>query len=328
MSCVCPCRQSVSPSRDKRWREGGGERAVRSWQSSGGPNRGGAPPSSTHPSSSPYSLPLSSAQRSSNSSRPPPSRSRPPHPNQTHLPPQPQYRNNESNAPQMHPRERQGSKAQSELAGDRAVSRGGRGGGGRGPPVASEDITVGPSVEDEDRDLTGGTPSSSPHPSGYQSALPKRQHQEQRGSADRAASGLTASNSDPALQSSAAVATNREASPPAERPVERKSYSLARRTRSRPADLGSKQPSVEESAAAGNASSPGSTGGKSWSGGGNGPSQAGGAGGLTGLDRDMARLSMAPQSWRQDQTSYIQSEIRSECTQLTPLSQLPISISK
>uniref|UniRef100_A0A4W6FFR3 Protein CASC3 n=1 Tax=Lates calcarifer TaxID=8187 RepID=A0A4W6FFR3_LATCA len=168
------------------------------------------------------------------------------------------------------------------------------------------------------------SPSSLPlsSPGGYQSASPRRQQQEQRGSVDRPASGLAASSSssasDPSLQSSAAP-TNREASPPAERPVERKSYSLARRTRSRPADLGSKQPSMEESAAGGNASSPGSVGGKSWTGGGggggggDGPSQAGGGGiggGLTELDQDVARLSLAGQSWSQNPTSYIRSEMR------------------
>ncbi|XP_018530398.1 protein CASC3 [Lates calcarifer] len=321
-------RQSLSPSRDKRW--GGGERPVRSWQSGGGGgglNRGGAPPpSSIHPSStSPSSLPLSSAQRSSNPSRPPPSRSRPPHQNQTHLPPQPHYRSNESNAPQMHHRERQGPKAQLEPAGERGVvGRGGRGGGRGGPSVVIEDITVSQGGAGEQDPSLSTVPAAvvASQPGGYQSASPRRQQQEQRGSVDRPASGLAASSSssasDPSLQSSAAP-TNREASPPAERPVERKSYSLARRTRSRPADLGSKQPSMEESAAGGNASSPGSVGGKSWTGGGggggggDGPSQAGGGGiggGLTELDQDVARLSLAGQSWSQNPTSYIRSEMR------------------
>uniref|UniRef100_A0A3B4Y9N6 Protein CASC3 n=1 Tax=Seriola lalandi dorsalis TaxID=1841481 RepID=A0A3B4Y9N6_SERLL len=145
------------------------------------------------------------------------------------------------------------------------------------------------------------TTAASSQPGGYQSASPRRQQQEQRGSADRSGSAASSSTSDPSLQSSAA-ATNREASPPAERPVERKSYSLARRTRSRPADLGSKQPSMEESAAGGNASSPGSVGGKSGG--------AGGGGGLTELDQDVARLSLAGQSWSQSPTSYMRSEMR------------------
>ncbi|KAE8282690.1 Protein CASC3 Cancer susceptibility candidate gene 3 protein-like protein [Larimichthys crocea] len=316
-------RQSMSPSRDKRWRDGG-ERPVRSWQSGGGGgggglNRGGAPPpSSIHPSStSPSSLPLSHAQRSNNPSRPPPARSRPPHQNQMHLLPQ-QYRNNESNAPQMHPRERQGPKAPPEHTDrDRGVVRGGRVGGGRGgSSVVIEDVTVSQGGVRE-QDLSVGTTAAS-QPGGYKSASPRRQQQEQRGSSDRPASGLAASSStsDPSPQSSAA-ATNREASPPTERPVERKSYSLARRTRSRPADLGSKQASVEESAAGGNnASSPSSVGGKSWVGAGEGASHTGGGGGggggggaaMTELDQDVARLSL--QSWSQSPTSYMRSEMR------------------
>ncbi|XP_038564855.1 LOW QUALITY PROTEIN: protein CASC3-like [Micropterus salmoides] len=307
-------RQSTSPSRDKRWRDGG-ERPVRSWHSGGGGglNRGGAPPpSSPHPSSTPpSSLPLSSAQRGGSSSRPPPSRNRLSYQNQTH--PAPHYRNNESNAPQMHPRERQGPKAQSDPTGDKGgVSRGGGGGGGRGgPSVVIEDITVSQGGVRE-QDLSETTTTTASQPGGYKSASPRRQQQEQQGSADRSATGLAASSptSDPSLQSSVA-ATNREASPPTERPVERKSYSAARRTRSRPADLGSKQPSVEESAAAGNASSsPSGVGGKSWAGAGDGPSQAGGGGALAELDQDVARLSLAGQSWRQSPTSYVRSEIR------------------
>lgn len=291
---------------------------MRSWQSGGGLNRGGAPPpSSVRPSSSsPSSVPLSSfAQRTNNPSRPPPPRSRPSYQNQMHLPPSSQYRNNESNAPQMHPRERQGPKAQTEPSDrDRAVvSRGGRGAGGRGgPSVVPEDTPVSHGGAGE-QDLSVGTTATSSQPGGYKSASPRRQQQE-RGSADRSAPGLAASTSDPSLQSSAA-ATNREASPPTERPVERKSYSLARRTRPRPADLGSKQPSVEESAARGNASSPSSVGGKSWTGAADGPSQASGGGGggaLTELDQDLGRLSLAGQRWSQSPPSYMRSEMRGE----------------
>lgn len=215
----------------------------------------------------------------------------------------------------MHPRERQGPKAQSEPVGDRVfVSRAGRGGGGRG----------GPSVVIEETSLSqGGTGEQDPslnsaatgplQPTGYQSASPRRQQQqEQRGSTDRSASGLTisSSTSDPALQSSAA-ATNPESSPPTERPVERKSYSLVRRTRSRAADLGSKQPSMEESAVGGSTSSPGSVGGKSWTGGGDGASQAGGGGGgLAELEQDVARLNLAGRGWSPSQRTYIHSEMR------------------
>ncbi|KAK9534467.1 hypothetical protein VZT92_006910 [Zoarces viviparus] len=311
-------RQSLSPSRDKRWRDGGGERPVRSWQSGGGLNRGGgAPPSSIHPSS-PSPLPLSSVHRNNNNnpSRPPPARSRPSHHAHMHLPPQ--YRNsnnNESNAPQMHPRERQGPKAPSDPSGDRGLvirgpGRGGGGGGGRGPSAVIEDITAG-GVRDQDPSVV--TPATSLQPGGFQSASPRRQQQEQRGGADRSTSGFAASSSD----SSSLQSTNRGGSPPAERPVmERKSYSLARRTRSRPADLGSKQPSVEESAAttggrnaaSSSSSPPSGVGGKSWTGAGDEPSQGGGA--VTELDQDVARLSLAGQSWSPSPTSYFRSEMR------------------
>lgn len=228
--------------------------------------------------------PLSSLpQRSSNPSRLPPSRSRQSHP----LPPQ--YRNDESNTPPMPPRERQGPKAPYDPSGDRGSAvRGGRG-GVRGSSVVIEDAAVGDQAPDA---VTAS------QPGGYPSALPRRQQQEQRGGVgDRFVSGLAASDQP----------TIREASPPAERPPERKSYALARRTRSRPADLGSKQPSVEESAT----SSPSGAGGKGWAG--DEPGQGGGgAAALTELDQDVARLSLTGQSWSQSPASYFRSEMRGE----------------
>uniref|UniRef100_A0A3Q3BLX6 Protein CASC3 n=1 Tax=Kryptolebias marmoratus TaxID=37003 RepID=A0A3Q3BLX6_KRYMA len=173
---------------------------------------------------------------------------------------------NESNAPQVHPRERPGSKAPLEPAGERGgASRGGRGPGGRGgSAVVIEDVSVSQGrAGEEDLSPASATTAASPQPGGYQS--PRRQQQEQR------------------------------ASPPTERPVERKSYSLARRTRSRPSDLGSKQASVEESASGGNTSS---------------PSRGGGGAGLAELDQDVARLSLARQNWSQSPTSYMRSEMR------------------
>ncbi|XP_060946483.1 protein CASC3 [Limanda limanda] len=302
-------RQSVSPGRDNRWREGGGgERAVRSWQGGGGgQNRGVPPPSSIHTSTSSSSVPLSSAQRSNNSSRPPPPRSRPSYQNQMHHPPQSHYRNDESNAPQMHPRERQGPKAYPEPAGDRGVvSRGGRGGGGRGGPYLLIENSGTSQSGVEEKDLSSSAVKT--QPGGYQSASPRRQQKEQRGGAERSVSGSAASSSDPSPQSSSVA--NREASPPTERPVERKSYALARRTRSRPTDLGSKQPSVDETTVGGNNSPPVSAGGRSWTG--DAPSQtgSGGGGGLTELDADVARLSLAGQSWNRSPSSYISSEMR------------------
>uniref|UniRef100_A0A3Q3KG89 Protein CASC3 n=1 Tax=Monopterus albus TaxID=43700 RepID=A0A3Q3KG89_MONAL len=193
-------------------------------------------------------------------------------------------------------------------------SRGGRRGRG-GPSVVIEDTTVSQGgAGEQDSSLSVVTTAASSQPGGYQSASPRRQQQEQRGSTDRSVSGLAASpsTSDPSLQSSATV-TNREPSPPTERPVERKSYSLARRTRSRAVDLGSKQPSVEESATGGNATSTGGMGGNGWTGGTDGPSQAGeggGGGGLAELDQDMARISLGGQTWSPSPTSYIHSEMR------------------
>lgn len=129
--------------------------------------------------------------------------------------------------------------------------------------------------------------------------------------AERSGSGGAATATSPQPQPLPSLAqdssANREASPPAERPVERKSYALARRTRSRPADLGSKQPSVEETPGGGGA------GGKSWAA---PPAPEGGGGGgsaaASELDRDVARLSLgaAGQSWSQGPASYIRSEMR------------------
>ncbi|MEQ2283910.1 hypothetical protein AMECASPLE_016349 [Ameca splendens] len=292
-------RQSSPSSRDKRWRDG--QRPARSWQNRGA---GAPPPSSVPPPSSSAFPSLSAVQQSNNSSRPPPSRSRPPYHNQTHPSAQSVYRNNESNAPQVHPRERHSSKVQLDTRERGGSSRGGRGHGGRGgSSVVIEEVSVSQSgaAEDDARSASTAT-AATVQPGGYQS--PRRQ--EQRGSADRAASGSAASTSDPVLQSSAA---NPEASPPTERPVERKSYSLARRTRSRPSDLGSKQASVEESAAGATNSSPSSGGGKNWAEGGDGASQTGG-GGVADLDQEVARLNLARQNWSQSPTSYLRSEMR------------------
>lgn len=287
-SSVCPVRQTLSPNRDKRGRNGG-ERPVRSWQSGGGAlNRGGGPPpSSVHPS-----VHLSSGQRNY-PTRPAPPRGRPSHLNQT--PPQPHYRDNLSNASPGRTRDRPDPKAPSEpLDRDRAVGR-----GRDAPPVLPENSRGGPG----ERQLPPTTATPSLSESG--SAKPASQrHQEQRGG-ERSGS---AASSEPSPQPSAATW---EASSPVERPVERKSYSLARRTRSRPADLGSKQPSVEDSAACG-ASSPSNTGGKGWSGASEAPLQASGGGALTELEQDVARISLAGQAWSQSPASYIRSEMRGE----------------
>ncbi|XP_061740426.1 protein CASC3 isoform X1 [Nerophis ophidion] len=227
-------RSSVSPSRDKRWREGG-ERPVRSWQSSRG---GAAPPHSSNVSRS-RALHHASGQ-----------------------------------SPQSHPRDRAGPKPPSELAAERGV--GGNGGRGRDAASTVGDHLPGSRV-DEKRTLSGVTFSSS-----QRRAL---EHQEE---ADRSALG-----SSPADDAKAPAA----ASPPTERPVERKSYLLARRTRCRPADLGSKQPSVEEAVTR--------------AGEGDGKTQVG-AGSAEDLDQDVARLSLVSgHSWNHNPTtSYVRSDIR------------------
>ncbi|KAK1877404.1 Protein CASC3 [Dissostichus eleginoides] len=229
-------RQSLSPGRDKRWGDGG-ERPVRSCGAATPPDS--LPPAADHPTPSRIKCNIRLSQ----------------------------YRNNELNAPQMHPRERPGPKAQCEPTGDRGVvSRGGRG-GGRAPSVLVEDITF----------SQGGSKEADPG----------------------------------VVTTSQQVGTDQSGSlPPCRAAGGTKSYSAARRTRSRPSDLGSKQPSVEDSAAGGNSSSPGDVGGKSWSGEGNGPSQAGGGGGLGEQEKELARLSLVGQSWSPNPTSYFRSEMR------------------
>ncbi|KAL0198225.1 hypothetical protein M9458_006765, partial [Cirrhinus mrigala] len=111
--------------------------------------------------------------------------------------------------------------------------------------------------------------------------------------------------SGPAMEGGSAAGQMRESSPPQERPVEKKSYSLARRaTRTRPSDLG-KQASLDESSPAVQ-QPPAAAKSESWQ----EQSDAGTQGGLTGLDQDLARLSLAGQNWAQSPPSYLQAEMR------------------
>lgn len=277
-------------------------------------HRGGPPPSSSQPSSTPSpSHPFSSAPRSYIPSRPPASRSRGPHLGHTQPTPHSHYRNQESNTAQMRSRDRPSSKVQSESVSDVGVtSRGGLSGGSRGGAVLVVENSNISQESVDGQDLSTATFTASvPPPSGSHQFTSRRYQQEQRGTAERGSPqpAVSSSTPDPSLQSSTGAA--REASPPAERPVERKSYSLGRRTRSRPADLGSKQPSVDETPARGNASSPSNVGRKGWTGG-EGRSQIGVGGMTTELDQDMGRLNLAGQSWSQSPASYIRSEMRGE----------------
>lgn len=94
-----------------------------------------------------------------------------------------------------------------------------------------------------------------------------------------------------------------------ERTVERKSYSLARRTRAKPSELG-KQVSLEDTVQpVPPVPQPGPSAVKNeaWE---TGEESSGVQGGLTGLDQDLARLSLAGQNWAQNPPSYLRAEMR------------------
>lgn len=96
----------------------------------------------------------------------------------------------------------------------------------------------------------------------------------------------------------------REASPPPEKPVEKKSYSLARRSRARPSDL-SKQASLEEGVSPSQAV-PTPAKSETWQ----AHSDTGTEGGLSRLDQGLARLSLSGQNWTQSPASYLRPEMR------------------
>ncbi|XP_057673779.1 protein CASC3 [Corythoichthys intestinalis] len=158
----------------------------------------------------------------------------------------------ESHVHQLHPRERALPKGSPEPAADE----------GR----AIEDPPPG-KIGDEERAQSSSGPS-----------LEQATSPEQRGGAS-------------STRVQHASASPREASPPAERPIERKSYSLARRSRSRPSEPGGKRTvSVEEAAA---------------------PEDSGMGGGAEELDRDVARLSLVSgRTWNQSPASYVHPEMR------------------
>ncbi|XP_048054120.1 protein CASC3 isoform X1 [Megalobrama amblycephala] len=109
----------------------------------------------------------------------------------------------------------------------------------------------------------------------------------------------------PVMEGGSAAGQMRESSPPQERTVEKKSYSLVRRaTRTRTSDLG-KQASLDDSSPAVQ-QTPAAAKSESWQ----EHSDAGTQGGLTGLDQDLARLSLAGQNWAQSPPSYLQAEMR------------------
>lgn len=109
-------------------------------------------------------------------------------------------------------------------------------------------------------------------------------------------------------QQSSTPSTVREVSPPPEKPVEKKSYSLARRSRARPSDL-SKQASLEEAVPTPQVM-PTAAKSESWQ----GQGETGTQSGLSRLDQDLAHLSLAGQSWTQSPPSYLRPEMRGTLT--------------
>lgn len=109
-------------------------------------------------------------------------------------------------------------------------------------------------------------------------------------------------------QQTSTPGTVTEVSPPPERPVEKKSYSLARRSRARPSDL-SKQASLEEAVLTPQVVPPAAKN-ETWRGQGETSTQSG----LSRLDQDLARLNLAGQSWTQSPPSYLQPEMRGMLT--------------
>ncbi|XP_062310911.1 protein CASC3 [Osmerus eperlanus] len=303
-------RHSTSPVRDKRWRDGA-ERPVRtSWQ---GSTRSAPPAVPLHPPGPQPSAPPGS-QRNNNTNNHPKSSPHPPpsrgfqgnRPSQAHAQhrsdPRSSYR---SPAETTHHRNLPGAD------GDRSGGPRGHGWGQqveRSPSVVVEDVR---SEEDEEQASSAGVTTATTTTSSSQSVFHHHGNKAERDSGpaslprrqEQRAGGGASGTAEPACP------VARDASPPPERPVERKSYSLARRTRSRPAELG-KQASLEDPPLV---PAPAAGGGKGegWQGPaqsqGDGPSQTGG---LTGLDQDLARLSLAGQNWGPNPHSYLRAEMR------------------
>ncbi|KAI1887164.1 hypothetical protein AGOR_G00203310 [Albula goreensis] len=294
-------RYGGSPGREKRWRDG--EKPSRtSWHGSGNSS---APPAVVPPPSTP-TAPLSRVQgggsrtsshpvpRSFQGSRPAPASYRGEGrggykaPDE---PPQPQQQQGGFS---------RGSHATTHNEGERGPARRGRGlETERSPAVIVEDQHYEEEDDDEEEPLKQ-LPQQLPPPLTYYGSKP--------------------SERDPAAQpphrrreeAPSEPAPPRDASPAApsapERTVERKSYSLARRTRTKPSEMG-KQASLDDPAPpAPPATQPTAPAVKSeaWE------TSEGGVvqGGLSGLDQDLARLSLAGQNWAQSPPSYLRAEMR------------------
>nr|XP_023867709.1 protein CASC3 [Salvelinus alpinus] len=298
-------RHSTSPVRDKRWRDGDGERPIHtSWQQGGNPNSRSAPLAVALQQSDPPPSAAPNTQRNNNPPRP--SSHPPPRGFQGNRPPQAQYRNDRNQesqrpGPKAHPAEALQTRSLPPMDGE----RGPRGRGNRGahtersPSVVVEEVR---SEEDDERNTTTVTTSQSVYYNRHYSGKgdrerdsvppPRRQEQQRGGSAPPADNPVT-----------------RDASPAPERPVEKKSYSLARRTRTRATEL-DKQASLEEPASTVSSSALTS---EPWQGPGQSQGEAGDSSQvtvLTGLDQDLARLSLAGQNWAQNPSSFLRAEMR------------------
>ncbi|KAJ7992231.1 hypothetical protein DPEC_G00276370 [Dallia pectoralis] len=287
-------RHSTSPVRDKRWRDGDRERPVRgSWQQGGNPNTRGPPPDLSPQQSGTPTLTAPNTQ-----SRPSPQP--PPRGFQGNRPAQAQHRmdrhqESQRPGPKAEPIHIRSSPA---MDGERAPR--GRAIRGphteRSPSVVVEDIR---SEEDDERSTTAPTVSQSAIHHNYgskadrerDSAAPRRQDQHRGGTSPAVDSPVT-----------------RDVSPPPERPVEKKSYLQHRRTRTRPTEIG-KQASLDEAVPS---VSPSPLKSEQWQGTGPGEGDSGIASQgtrLTGLDQNLARLSLAGQNWSQNQPSYLRPEM-------------------
>ncbi|KAJ8365039.1 hypothetical protein SKAU_G00138700 [Synaphobranchus kaupii] len=289
-------RYSTSPDREKRWRDG--EKFSRSsWHGSGNSD---TPPSIVLPSSvappSGPAPPLSRVQvgrgrtsshsqaRSFQGNRPPPSSYR-------------SYKPTEESNHQHHPPQHQG-------------------GFGRGGHTQQPEVERGPARRGRGAE-TERSPDLVVEDERYEEEEPQKQLQQQQ---PTYYSGKL-SEREPAVppphrrreDTSSEPAPGRDGSPATptapERTVERKSYLLARRTRTKPSEL-VKQVSLEDSVPPVPPSpqpAPPAVQNEAWEPGGEGSSVQGR---LTGLDQDLARLSLAGQNWAQSPPSYLRAEMR------------------
>ncbi|XP_056309352.1 protein CASC3 [Danio aesculapii] len=279
-------RHAGSPSREpRRYREG--DKSVRSSWQGPPPGHRNAPQSVTVQSGQPLA-PLSAPKPSGRPLTQPPQRSfqgsrapSAPHRTEGRGPPKPSL----DGAPPRGPRSQ-------PVEGERGPRLRGRGShtvhADRSPSLVVEDICS--EEEEEEGEIpTATTTYTAHHYKSEKERVPSPRKQD---------SGMV-------MEGGNAAGQVRELSPPQERQVEKKSYSRARRaTRTRPSDL-SKQASLDDSSSTVQ-QAPVVAKSESWQ----EQSEAGTQSGLTGLDQDLARLSLTGQNWAQNPPSYLQAEMR------------------